>query len=229
MPGEIETSSLRKPEAWEEDVPLYFVECEDVTVRVGTNYPGGADHHTIIARIVFQRGKAIEDLPFERIMGAMKRALLSQVKELCAFRAVSMLGGVDSPEDLDWIRPGRNVVYIFWFMPEEGLTVPWLGVRFRYHYIWVLTVKNALSSERERLEIPVTPGLYMKEWRHTWAIRDWRAIPNVLGALIREGMKIEFVRRDGFPGAPPVVGVDEHWWAEWEEFSALEQMHEEKE
>lgn len=219
----IERVTLSRPEAWEDDVPLYFLETsQGIKIRVGTNYPGGSkDEHLIVARITFKRGVALEDLLFDQLAFSIREALISQVENTRATRANVMLGQFDRPEDLEWIKPNEDELLVFWFHPvdlEGEFVKSLLGLRFRYNPNHVRVIKSALQSECTRLHESRIGHCMGSTWKYIWRVEDWRAIPNVLRLMRQAGLKLKFVERDGFPNAPPVHEFDDEWWREWKGF-----------
>ena len=196
-----------KPAAWAEDVPLYRVSrtgdvCE---VRAGTSYPvqrkGKA---VVIVRVSF--ACPLSDVPLSQIGAEVLEALLVRSQAGEAYQSELLLGGQDTPQSIPGNEPKWDEAIIFWFSPFENAERPSLGIRTRYRQSVVAALKGSIAKEKERLHSGKI-GSYLPEWGKIWFVGEWRAIPNVLGALAAVGLRVVFVPREHFPAAPPVAEV----------------------
>ena len=193
------------PDAWEEDVALYRVLSSDdgYVVRAGTNYPVTRKGKSVLV-IRAEFSCALKDLPSVDIALAVCRALINRAAQGEAFQAESMLGGRDTPGTVPGNEPAWDEAVVFWFTPFVNAARPSLAIRTRYRQSVVAALKGALVKEKARLKCGKI-GSYLPDWRRVWYVEDWRAIPNVLGALIGVGLRLVFIAREGYPVAPPVA------------------------
>lgn len=208
----IEQRIEEKPDAWEEDVPLYKVpvnptfevSSDAIEVRAGTNYPVQRKGASVaIVRVSFSC--PLVDVPFERVALAVQEALLRRASSSEAYQADLLLGGQDTPGTIPGNEPKWDEAVIFWFSPFQNASRPALAIRTRYRQSVIAALKGALANEKERLHSGRV-GNYLPDWGKLWFVDEWRAIPTVLGALVAVGLRVVFVAREGFPTAPPVDG-----------------------
>lgn len=217
--AEIEQRAEEKPEAWEEDVPLYKVKSgnalraglpeatETWEARAGTNYPVQRKGQSVaIIRVSFSC--ALADVPFEEIAREVRESLVRRASSGEAYQADLLLGALDTPSSLPGNEPKWDEAITFWFSPFENAERPALAIRTRYRQSIVAALKRSIAHEKERLHSGRV-GSYLPDWGKIWFVDEWRAIPNVLGALVEAGLRVIFVPRLGFPAAPPIAANTE--------------------
>lgn len=196
-----------QPDAWEEDVPIYRVMGgEGFTVRAGTNYPvTRKGKSTLVIRVEFSG--ALGDLPAMDIASAVWNKLADRVQQGEAFQATAMLGSLDTVGTIPGNEPGWDEAVIFWFTPFANAARPALAIRTCYRQSIVAALKGILAKEKDRLRSGRV-GSYLPDWNRIWFVDEWRAIPNVLGALVDAHLRLVFVSREGYPEAPPVASKE---------------------
>jgi hypothetical protein len=143
------------------------------------------------------------DLPLGDIGRDALADVLRRAKASEAYQADLMLGGLDTQQTIPGNDPKWDEAVIFWFSPFNNAPRPSLAIRTRYRQSVVAALKHAIALEKDRLRSGRI-GSYLPDWGKIWFVDEWRAIPNVLGALVDAGLRVVFVPRDGFPTVPPI-------------------------
>ena len=181
-------------------VPVY-------EARAGTNYPVQRKGQSVaIVRVSFSC--PLSDVPFEEIAREVQAALLRRASSGEAYQADLLLGGLDTPASVPGNEPKWDEAITFWFSPFENAPRPALAIRTRYRQSVVAALKKSIANEKARLHSSRV-GNYLADWGKIWFVDEWRAIPNVLGALAEVGMRVVFIPRTGFPAAPPIAANTE--------------------
>lgn len=193
-----------RPEAWEEDVPLYRVIATDTfEVRAGTNYPVQRKGKSVaIIRISF--ACPLDELPLDTLGDEIKADLKRRARAGEAYQSELLLGGKDNATTIPGNEPKWDEAITFWFSPFENAPSPALAIRTRYRQSVVAAIKASIAKEKDRLHSGKV-GSYLPDWGKIWFISEWRAIPNVLAALEAVGLRVVFVPRENFPPPPPIA------------------------
>lgn len=197
---------LTRSAGWQDTTPLYSLFLDGVppgtTCAAGTTYPAPeGEKHSFVVHLEMQRD--LSPLEARRLLRQVFRAVVAQAGENRHWGAAARLGAQDHPNSLPWGgRPGKRDVHCFWaHMLEYERPV----LAFRTHYETKEFLKRVFNEVYE--DVPQKDGMTRSGWwkeAKVWWIYATHSFPRVLGMLRREGFRMKWIQRSGFPPAPPI-------------------------
>lgn len=193
-------------EAWEGQVPLYPLRLPNMPAgthcMIGTNYPAPEGKHVFLVQVEVPELLDVKNV--RRVTRAVLQGLRANIEQNRVWNAAALMGGVDVPSNLPQSKPRGKAVHAFWMLQPE-VPRPVLAFRSRYEDKDLLKAQfNTLWNERGRDEA-IRNG--WDKAAKVWWVWAEHAYPRLLGLFRKEGFKLVWIQREGFPPSPPVERV----------------------